>query len=58
MVLNNFYWQVRDAAVNTIVEVYRHVGEKVRSDLGRRGIPAARCVFIELRVHSIFRNVS
>jgi len=38
--------KVRDTAVNTIVEVYRHVGEKVRSDLGRRGIPAARLATI------------
>ncbi|XP_015137010.2 CLIP-associating protein 2 isoform X29 [Gallus gallus] len=34
--------QVRDAAILAIVEVYRHVGEKVRLDLTKRGIPPAR----------------
>ncbi|XP_027691594.1 CLIP-associating protein 2 isoform X5 [Vombatus ursinus] len=34
--------QVRDAAILAMVEVYRHVGEKVRADLSRRGLPVAR----------------
>nr|XP_013803617.1 PREDICTED: CLIP-associating protein 2 isoform X5 [Apteryx mantelli mantelli] len=34
--------QVRDAAILAIVEVYRHVGEKVRIDLNKRGIPPGR----------------
>ncbi|XP_050187555.1 CLIP-associating protein 2 isoform X18 [Myiozetetes cayanensis] len=34
--------QVRDAAILAIVEVYRHVGEKVRVDLAKRGIPPGR----------------
>ncbi|XP_047597912.1 CLIP-associating protein 2 isoform X42 [Lutra lutra] len=34
--------QVRDAAVLAIVEIYRHVGERVRMDLCKRGIPPAR----------------
>ncbi|XP_052649587.1 CLIP-associating protein 2 isoform X21 [Harpia harpyja] len=34
--------QVRDAAILAIVEVYRHVGEKVRIDLTKRGIPTGR----------------
>ncbi|KAM4657551.1 CLIP-associating protein 2 isoform 4-T4 [Amazona ochrocephala] len=34
--------QVRDAAILAIVEVYRHVGEKVRLDLTKRGIPPGR----------------
>ncbi|XP_032654657.1 CLIP-associating protein 2 isoform X15 [Chelonoidis abingdonii] len=34
--------QVRDAALLAIVEIYRHVGEKVRADLNKRGIPSAR----------------
>ncbi|XP_078544439.1 CLIP-associating protein 2 isoform X11 [Lissotriton helveticus] len=34
--------QVRDAAILSVVEIYRHAGEKVRSDLNKRGIPAAR----------------
>ncbi|XP_072455376.1 CLIP-associating protein 2 isoform X28 [Notamacropus eugenii] len=34
--------QVRDAAILAMVEIYRHVGEKVRADLSKRGLPAAR----------------
>ncbi|XP_063262190.1 CLIP-associating protein 2 isoform X18 [Prinia subflava] len=34
--------QVRDAAILAIVEVYRHMGEKVRIDLTKRGIPPGR----------------
>ena len=34
--------QVRDTAINTLVEIYRHVGEKVRIDLGKKGIPSSR----------------
>ncbi|XP_072889994.1 CLIP-associating protein 2 isoform X8 [Hemitrygon akajei] len=34
--------QVRDTAMNTMVEIYRHVGEKVRADLCRKGVPQAR----------------
>ncbi|XP_032853288.2 CLIP-associating protein 2 isoform X13 [Tyto alba] len=34
--------QVRDAAILAIVEVYRHVGEKVRIDLSKRGVPPGR----------------
>ncbi|XP_015227822.1 PREDICTED: CLIP-associating protein 2 isoform X24 [Cyprinodon variegatus] len=34
--------QVREASITTLVDVYRHVGEKVRADLGKRGLPVAR----------------
>ncbi|XP_074468469.1 CLIP-associating protein 2 isoform X6 [Sebastes fasciatus] len=34
--------QVREASIATLVDVYRHVGEKVRADLGKRGLPVAR----------------
>ncbi|XP_068584768.1 CLIP-associating protein 2 isoform X17 [Cebidichthys violaceus] len=34
--------QVREASIATLVDVYRHVGDKVRADLGKRGLPAAR----------------
>uniref|UniRef100_A0A8D1GQR3 CLIP-associating protein 1 n=1 Tax=Sus scrofa TaxID=9823 RepID=A0A8D1GQR3_PIG len=34
--------QVRDAATLAIVEIYRHVGDKVRMDLYKKGIPPAR----------------
>uniref|UniRef100_A0A8C8SJG6 Cytoplasmic linker associated protein 2 n=1 Tax=Pelusios castaneus TaxID=367368 RepID=A0A8C8SJG6_9SAUR len=32
--------QVRDTAILAIVEIYKHVGEKVRVDLNKRGIPS------------------
>ncbi|XP_070536535.1 CLIP-associating protein 1-B-like isoform X11 [Ptychodera flava] len=38
--------QVRDTAINTLVEIYRHVGEKVRIDLGKKGIPSSRLSII------------
>ncbi|XP_039592211.1 CLIP-associating protein 2 isoform X8 [Polypterus senegalus] len=34
--------QVRDISVMAMVEIYRHVGEKVRADLNKRGLPPAR----------------
>ncbi|XP_037330092.1 CLIP-associating protein 2 isoform X3 [Pungitius pungitius] len=34
--------QVREASIATLVDVYRHVGERVRADLGKRGLSAAR----------------
>lgn len=36
--------QVRDGAMNCLVEIYRHVGERVRMDLGKKGLPQSRCV--------------
>ncbi|CAK7311881.1 CLIP-associating protein 2 [Vulpes lagopus] len=38
--------KVRDAAVLAMVEIYRHVGERVRVDLFKRGIPPARLEMI------------
>uniref|UniRef100_A0A452SSS0 Cytoplasmic linker associated protein 2 n=1 Tax=Ursus americanus TaxID=9643 RepID=A0A452SSS0_URSAM len=38
--------QVRDAAVLAIVEIYRHVGERVRVDLCKRGIPPQSLVLL------------
>ncbi|XP_059206495.1 CLIP-associating protein 2 isoform X10 [Centropristis striata] len=34
--------QVREASITALVDVYRHVGERVRADLAKRGLPAAR----------------
>ncbi|XP_044098601.1 CLIP-associating protein 1 isoform X23 [Neovison vison] len=34
--------QVRDAAINSLVEIYRHVGERVRADLSKKGLPQSR----------------
>ncbi|NXI37644.1 CLAP2 protein, partial [Galbula dea] len=45
--------QVRDAAILAIVEVYRHVGEKVRLDLTKRGIPPGRLQTIFARFDEV-----
>ncbi|XP_066484254.1 CLIP-associating protein 2 isoform X2 [Tiliqua scincoides] len=45
--------QVRDAAILAIVEIYRHIGEKVRADLGKRGIPAARLQTIFMKFDEV-----
>ncbi|XP_025065147.1 CLIP-associating protein 1 isoform X4 [Alligator sinensis] len=34
--------QVRDSAINSLVEIYRHVGERVRADLSKKGLPQSR----------------
>ena len=34
--------QVRACAIETLVDIYRHVGVKVRNDLQRRGLPESR----------------
>ncbi|XP_025021225.1 CLIP-associating protein 2 isoform X7 [Python bivittatus] len=45
--------QVRDAAILAIVEIYKHVGEKVRADLNKRGIPAARLQTIFMKFDEV-----
>ncbi|KAK9396508.1 CLIP-associating protein 1-like [Crotalus adamanteus] len=45
--------QVRDAAILALVEIYRHVGEKVRIDLNKRGIPAARLQTIFMKFDEV-----
>nr|XP_056713894.1 CLIP-associating protein 2 isoform X14 [Euleptes europaea] len=45
--------QVRDAAVLAIVEIYRHIGEKVRVDLNKRGIPSARLQTIFMKFDEV-----
>ncbi|KAJ6661995.1 hypothetical protein lerEdw1_012842, partial [Lerista edwardsae] len=45
--------QVRDAAILAIVEIYRHIGEKVRADLSKRGIPAARLQTIFMKFDEV-----
>lgn len=38
---------VRDAAIQTLVEIYKHVGDKLRVDLRKRDVPAAKFVILE-----------
>uniref|UniRef100_A0A670ZG23 Cytoplasmic linker associated protein 2 n=1 Tax=Pseudonaja textilis TaxID=8673 RepID=A0A670ZG23_PSETE len=45
--------QVRDAAILALVEIYKHVGEKVRIDLNKRGIPAGRLQTIFVKFDEI-----
>lgn len=37
-----FDGQVRDGAMSCLVEIYRHVGERVRLDLSKKGLPQSR----------------
>ncbi|XP_066530154.1 CLIP-associating protein 2 isoform X3 [Hoplias malabaricus] len=48
--------QVRETAISTLVEVYRHVGERVRADLGKRGLPAARLQTILSRFDEVLNS--
>ncbi|XP_034741484.1 CLIP-associating protein 1a isoform X29 [Etheostoma cragini] len=34
--------QVRDGAMSCLVEIYKHVGERVRMDLSKKGLPQSR----------------
>ncbi|XP_052092862.1 CLIP-associating protein 1-A-like isoform X7 [Mytilus californianus] len=45
--------QVRDEAVNTLCEIYRHVGEKVRQDLAKKGIPPQKLTQIYQRFDEV-----
>uniref|UniRef100_A0A669E6W5 Cytoplasmic linker associated protein 2 n=1 Tax=Oreochromis niloticus TaxID=8128 RepID=A0A669E6W5_ORENI len=49
--------QVREASITTLVDVYRHVGEKVRADIGKRGLPPLQLYLHTgwmLTLHSVF----
>nr|XP_055072420.1 CLIP-associating protein 1a isoform X8 [Misgurnus anguillicaudatus] len=47
--------QVRDAAMNSLVEIYRHVGERVRIDLSKKGLPQSRLNVIFSRFDEVQR---
>ncbi|XP_076879411.1 CLIP-associating protein 1-B [Brachyhypopomus gauderio] len=47
--------QVRDGAMNCLVEIYRHVGERVRMDLGKKGLPQSRLNVIFSRFDEVQR---
>ncbi|XP_028322051.1 CLIP-associating protein 1-A-like isoform X3 [Gouania willdenowi] len=48
--------QVRDAALTCLVEIYRHVGERVRIDLGKKGLPQSRLNVIFSRFDEVQRS--
>ncbi|KAI9514246.1 CLIP-associating protein 1-B [Dissostichus eleginoides] len=48
--------QVRDGAMNCLIEIYRHVGERVRMDLGKKGLPQSRLNVIFSRFDEVQRS--
>uniref|UniRef100_A0A8C4WYU9 TOG domain-containing protein n=2 Tax=Eptatretus burgeri TaxID=7764 RepID=A0A8C4WYU9_EPTBU len=48
--------QVRDAAMVTLTEVYRHIGERVRADLTRKGLPQARLAAVLARFDEVLHS--
>ncbi|XP_056883038.1 CLIP-associating protein 1a [Takifugu flavidus] len=48
--------QVRDRAVSSLVEIYRHIGERVRLDLSKKGIPQARLNVIFTKFDEVQRS--
>ncbi|XP_067281268.1 CLIP-associating protein 2 isoform X27 [Pseudorasbora parva] len=48
--------QVREASMSTLVEVYRHVGERVRVDLSKRDLPSARLQTILSRFDEVLNS--
>ncbi|XP_029282786.1 CLIP-associating protein 1-A-like [Cottoperca gobio] len=50
--------QVRDAAMNCLIHIYRHVGERVRMDLGKKGLPQSRLNVIFSKFDEVQRSGS
>ncbi|XP_029924472.1 CLIP-associating protein 1-like isoform X7 [Myripristis murdjan] len=48
--------QVRDGAMNCLVEIYRHVGERVRMDIGKKGLPQSRLNVIFSKFDEVQRS--
>ncbi|XP_061780119.1 CLIP-associating protein 1-B-like isoform X4 [Nerophis lumbriciformis] len=48
--------QVRDGAMSSLVEIYRHVGERVRIDLGKKGLPQSRLNVIFSKFDEVQRS--
>uniref|UniRef100_A0A8D3CEA2 Cytoplasmic linker associated protein 1a n=1 Tax=Scophthalmus maximus TaxID=52904 RepID=A0A8D3CEA2_SCOMX len=48
--------QVRDAAMSSLVEIYRHVGERVRMDLSKKGLPQSRLNVIFSKFDEVQRS--
>uniref|UniRef100_A0A4W6E1X0 Cytoplasmic linker associated protein 1a n=1 Tax=Lates calcarifer TaxID=8187 RepID=A0A4W6E1X0_LATCA len=56
--------QVRDGAMSCLVEIYRHVGERVRMDLSKKGLPQSRydnrglttCCWLSQHVYKNFED--
>ncbi|XP_044072596.1 CLIP-associating protein 1a isoform X44 [Siniperca chuatsi] len=48
--------QVRDGAMGCLVEIYRHVGERVRMDLSKKGLPQSRLNVIFSKFDEVQRS--
>ncbi|XP_077566602.1 CLIP-associating protein 1-B-like [Stigmatopora nigra] len=48
--------QVREGAMSCLVEIYRHVGERVRIDLGKKGLPQSRLNVIFSKFDEVQRS--
>ncbi|XP_035005986.2 CLIP-associating protein 1 isoform X15 [Hippoglossus stenolepis] len=48
--------QVRDGAMSCLIEIYRHVGERVRMDLGKKGLPQSRLNVIFSKFDEVQRS--
>ncbi|XP_047227293.1 CLIP-associating protein 1a isoform X23 [Girardinichthys multiradiatus] len=48
--------QVRDGAMCCLVEIYRHVGERVRLDLSKKGLPQSRLNVIFCKFDEVQRS--
>uniref|UniRef100_A0A8C4F856 TOG domain-containing protein n=1 Tax=Dicentrarchus labrax TaxID=13489 RepID=A0A8C4F856_DICLA len=48
--------QVRDSAMSCLVEIYRHVGERVRMDLSKKGLPQSRLNVIFSKFDEVQRS--
>lgn len=44
---------VRDAAIQTLVEVYKHVGDKLRIDLRKKDVPSMKLAILEQKFDEI-----
>ncbi|XP_060944454.1 CLIP-associating protein 1a [Limanda limanda] len=48
--------QVRDGAMSSLVTIYRHVGERVRMDLSKKGLPQSRLNVIFSKFDEVQRS--
>ncbi|XP_035030585.2 CLIP-associating protein 1a isoform X25 [Hippoglossus stenolepis] len=48
--------QVRDGAMNSLVAIYKHVGERVRMDLSKKGLPQSRLNVIFSKFDEVQRS--
>lgn len=47
---------VRDAAIQSLVEIYKHVGDKLRVDLRKKDVPATKMAILEQKFDEIKIN--